>query len=145
YMLLFGGFGPGGKGGGIVYLNETWTYTAATGWIHARILQSPPTRVWMSMAYYPKGGDVVLFAGQQSGNKTGDPTLDDTWTYSGGIWRNVTGALPALPHGRFSAVFALDPSSGSLALFGGLSATLVGSPVLDDTWSFEGAWTNEAP
>ena len=38
---------------------------------------------------------------------------------------------------------AWDPSDNALVLFGGLSATLVGSPVLDDTWWFTGAWSDE--
>jgi hypothetical protein len=142
YVLLFGGYGAGPKGGA-TYLNQTWTYTRATGWVDRTVAPSPPPRVWTQMAYYPPDREVVLFAGQESQNKTGNPTLDDTWTYSKGLWTNVTGGLPILPPGRFGGVMAWDPSDNALVLFGGLSATLVGSPVLDDTWWFTGAWSDE--
>jgi len=141
YVLLFGGVTV--RNDELVYTNQTWTYNVTSGWVNHTARQesptnTPSTRVWSAMAYYPPGRETVLFGGQENQNKTNNPTLNDTWTYAGGTWTNITADLSLSPHGRFGGVMAYDPYNNTLVLFGGLSATLVGSPVLDDTWWFSG-------
>jgi hypothetical protein len=142
-VLLFGGVAvPTDQ---LVYTNQTWSYTAATGWVNLTLplsqqnpANTPPTRVWMTMAYDPVNSCVVLFGGQMNQSKTSNPTLGDTWTYSHGVWTNITATLLLSPHARFGGVMAYDASDSVLVLFGGLSATLAHSAVLDDVWWFNG-------
>ena len=148
YLLLFGGITVFTNT--LVYENQTWSYTAATGWVNRTVsaensTNTPSTRVWTMMAYYPTNGYTVLFAGQENQGKTTNPTLNDTWIYSSGAWTNITRSLSLSPHGRFGGAMAFDGSDNALLLFGGLSGTPVNSPLLGDTWWFSGTpgdWTN---
>ena len=152
YVLLFGGGLPGSK----TYLNQTWSYTATTGWVDRSattptVANTPPYvgLITGQMGYDPAAKAVVLFGGQHfwanptSGDKTPNATLNVTWSYTAGVWTNITAAHS--PHPRFGAAMAFDPSDNALVLFGGLSGTMVNAPLLDDTWWFTGTpgnWTN---
>jgi len=150
-LILFGGVAV--PSNGLLYTNQTWSYTAHTGWVNLTLPAShqssgntPPTRVWMTMAYDPTNQCIVLFGGQMNQSKLGNPTLGDTWIYSRGSWSNLTSSLSPSPHPRFGAVMAYDESDDALVLFGGLSATLQHSPVLDDVWWYTGnpgAWVEK--
>jgi len=75
------------------------------------------------------GNAVVLFAGQSSPN----PFLNDTWTFDGTNWDQVTVSNP--PPARAGA--ALGTLGNEVVLFGGL-----GESYLNDTWIFDGkSWT----
>jgi len=151
YLLLFGGVTV--QTNTLIYQNQTWSYTAANGWVNRTALfenasNTPATRVWTMMAYYPTDAYTVLFGGQESQNKTKNPTLDDSWIYSDGAWTNIYSMLTTSPPARFGGAMAFDPSDDALLLFGGLSGTPVNSPLLDDTWWFSGTpgtWTNHTP
>jgi hypothetical protein len=162
YVVLFGGtrLGPGST---LQYLNQTWTFDAGTWTNRSSVVPStsntPPTRTWGMMAfdpaprgpYDPAAGNVLLFAGQETGNKTNNPTLDDTWSFAHGAWTNMT-PIPfpsdptVYPHPRFGGALAFDGADDAMALFGGLSGTVVGFPVLNDTWNYaSGSWNQTAP
>lgn len=149
YVLLFGGGMPGTK----YYLNQTWSYTAATGWVNRTAAVATPSNtppvvgiIPGQLSYDPAKGHVLLFGGQHfwasptSGDKTANATLNETWSYRAGVWTNISEAVS--PHPRFGAAMAYDSSNKVMLLFGGLSGTIQNSPLLGDTWWFNGTWSN---
>ena len=64
----------------------------------------------------------------------------DTWSFSNGIWTNLTATTTGSPLFVYLAGMAFDPSTGKVILFGGYQAGSVDS---DYTWSYHaGTWTN---
>jgi hypothetical protein len=128
--------------------NEAVASPAASyaGWgnMTPYLAQSPGPRTGAAMAYDANSSDgyLVLFGGE---GPTG--VLGDTWTYQSGVWHNVTPSTITptnSPSARFGAAIAYDPSDGYLVLFGGSTGPYTGSssPLLNDTWVFDGgAWT----
>ena len=133
-VVLFGGRAEGIGG----YANDTWTYDGTT-WTRVIAngdVASPPGRQEAMMAYDANIGKVVLFGG--IGN--GTVRLDDTWTFDGTSWTDVSGT--SRPPARTSGAMAYDPNTSSVILFGG-SGT---SGYLADTWSWNaGTWTELLP
>lgn len=156
YLVLFGGGSPGVAQP--IYQNQTWTYTAKTGWLNRTVAapeasNTPPSRALIGgqLVYDPSLKSVVLFGGQHdwasptSGDKSANATLNDTWTFQAGSWSNITDELVDSPPARFGGAIAFDPSDHVVLLFGGLSGTMVHAPLLNDTWWMKGkppAWTN---
>jgi len=149
YVLLFGG----GEFGTETYLNQTWSYTGATGWVDrtAAVVNrsnTPPFEgiIPEQLQYDPAKGYVLLFGGQHfwaspsGGDKTANATTNETWSYRAGIWTNITQA--SSPHPRFGAAMTFDSADQVVLLFGGLGGTEVSPPLLGDTWWFNGTWTN---
>jgi hypothetical protein len=65
--------------------------------------------------------------------------LNDSWTYVGGAWTNLS--LNVAPSPRGLAAMAYDAYDHEVVLFGGF--TLSGTQTLGDTWTFaNGGWTN---
>jgi hypothetical protein len=78
-------------------------------------------------------GDKIVLFGGESGYL--GPDLDDTWTFDGMTWSQVSGAAPSA---RSSA--NLTALGNKVVLFGGFDDTNLVS--LDDTWTFDGTtWT----
>lgn len=149
YVLLFGGGMPGTTR----YLNQTWTYTALTGWVNrtATVVTPGNTPPFVGiipgqLQYDPAKGYVLLFGGQHfwanptSGDKTANATINETWTFRGGKWTNISATRS--PEPRFGAAMAYDVSNKALVLFGGLSGTEEDAPLLGDTWWFNGTWSD---
>jgi hypothetical protein len=151
YVLLFGGQVPGTT----TYLNQTWSYTASTGWVNrtARVVTPRNTPPFVGiipgqLEYDSAKAYVLLFGGQHfwanahGGDKTANATLNETWTYRGGTWTNRTKEVS--PHPRFGAAMAFDKTDHVMLLFGGLGGTGAAgtSPLLSDTWWFNGTWSN---
>ncbi|HEV8050228.1 MAG TPA: kelch repeat-containing protein [Thermoplasmata archaeon] len=127
YLLLFGGYGHGGR-----ILGDTWKY-AAGKWTKLAPLHSPAATANAQMAYDAADGYVVLFGGRPA--STGGSPLNDTWTFSGGNWTRLHGIAPP---GRENGMMTYDAADGYVLLFGG-----VGRASLNDTWEFAaGVWTN---
>jgi hypothetical protein len=77
------------------------------------------------------GNQVVLFGGQGGGSAY----LNDTWTFDGTSWTQVSARN--LPPGRYGASMAA--LAGEVVLFGGFAG---GGGALGDTWTFDGtSWT----
>ncbi len=137
-LVLYGGETDAVPGG--YYANDTWIYEDQN-WTELPTEDTPPGRLWDSASFDCASDAVVVFGGQANHYKSYNSTQSATWAFEGGVWTNLTGSSPA-PPARFGAGCAYDPSSGSLILFGGLNATVVGATVLSDTWAYvPGHWT----
>ncbi len=103
------------------------------------------TRGTIAMAYDAADGHVLAFGG---GGNLGR-SYNDTWTYSGGVWTNISATLSVAPIPRESALMAYDAADGYILLFGGYTSISVPgscSGALNDTWIFQrGAWTQITP
>ena len=119
------------------YVGDTWTWNGST-WTPQNPATSPPSRGTAAMAYDATFGQLLLFGGD--GNGTGFPFLNDTWTWNGTTWTQLSPAASPPPTGQ--AVMAYDANSGQLVLFGG--ANDEGLNILGDTWTWNGTtWTQQ--
>ena len=152
YVLLFGGAGCyGGLPCNITGLSDTWTFVGGA-WSELQQVTAPPARDYASMTYDASDGYVVLFGGQKMVCPGGSCTLyhlQDTWTFTGGTWTNLS-LLPAVSPGtRVGGAMAYDAVDGYVVLFGGLGCSTGSScsaAGLQDTWKFVGgAWTELLP
>jgi len=142
YLLLFGataGYEP------------TWSF-ADDSWSPISSTPAPPTRSWACMTYDWHDGYVVLFGGARGGIGTPTSELNDTWTFRGGSWSNITdrrAAPPALAYS--SCTYDAAPGDGYVLLFGGATGVGPGHTggsgltvhSSEETWKFSGGkWTN---
>lgn len=140
YVLLFGGENDGTIPA--VYYNDTWTFSGGHWTNVTNPKDAPSKRTGFVLADDPADHEVVLFGGISS---TGQ-ILDDTWTYQGGVWTNITSSLTLSPEALFWAAMAYDNATGTVILFGGLHASIPGEEYTNETWSFHaGAWTQLTP
>jgi hypothetical protein len=88
------------------------------------------------MTYDPDRHVAVVFGGVGAAG-----WLNDTWTWDGSAWTQVTPSLS--PPQRQMAAMVWDPALGKAMLFGGIDPR--GIP-LSDTWAWDGiAWTQMHP
>jgi PKD domain/Galactose oxidase, central domain len=131
YLVLFGGC----SATACPVPAATWKF-AGGNWSEVPVSgPEPPARSYASMTYDSKDGYVVLFGGWSA---SGQP-LNDTWSYSGGAWTNLTTAGPA-PPAEGGASMTFDHSDSYVLLFGGgANGSAPGSP----TWRYvAGTWKN---
>ncbi|MEZ4368813.1 MAG: hypothetical protein R2939_21420 [Kofleriaceae bacterium] len=108
------------------------------GWrLRSDLAVTPPARVGPAVAYDANRRVVVAFGGRD-----GNTLLGDTWEYDGEAWTQVVGAGPSP---RAEAAMAYDTTRGVIVLFGGNATTSLPPTPLDDTWEFDGAWTQVTP
>lgn len=103
---------------------------------------APSARVGAAMSYDPGDGYVLFYGG---GNGAGTAFFHDTWSFSNGVWTNLTSSVGTPPPGRVSPSMAYDTADGYMVLYGGLTLSGGGTWLddLSDTWKFSGgAWTN---
>jgi hypothetical protein len=92
---------------------------------------APPARIWAAMAYDPVRHGAVLFGGTGSSG-----FMNDTWTWDGSAWLQLTPALS--PPRRQMSGMVWDAAQNYVLLFGGIARN--GDP-LNDTWAWDGlAW-----
>jgi hypothetical protein len=136
-VVLFGG------GAQDYPLADTWIWDGTVeAWSQPAPTQSPPGRLWATMAADPATGHIVLFGGTQW--EMGD-RLDDTWVWDGtsGTWTEQLG-LKDVPPRRTAATSAPGPN-GTVVMFGGYGGD-GGGRFLDDTWVWDGTsgtWTEQ--
>jgi hypothetical protein len=131
-VVLFGGAGSPDP------LGDTWTYDGH-GWTQATPSASPDPRTGPAMAAY--GGEIVLFGGVV-GVLSGASFVNDTWTWDGSNWKELS--PPVSPPARTAAV--MQPLGGRLILFGGQHVGASGgSERINDTWAWDGQWTQLFP
>jgi Galactose oxidase, central domain len=143
YVLLFGGFDPLTS----ALQNQTWSFSGGH-WknLHA---SGPEARSFEGLAYDAYDGYVVMFGGYgYVPGLAGNSGLNDTWTYSGGVWTLVvpedcTSCGPQ-PAGRDAPEMTYDAADGVILLYGGFD--WVNFLYESDTWQFAaGTWANETP
>lgn len=103
-----------------------WSQVSATPYLAPRV---GPSLIFDATDNY-----TLLFGGDG---------FNDTWTFRGGIWTNLTPSLKTSPSPRSYASIVYDPVDGYVLLFGGVPYGRGGLATLNDTWEFQhGAWTN---
>ena len=114
-ILLFGGFDG-------TNLGDTWSWNGSS-WDQVST-SGPAARRSAKMAFSEATGQLLLFGGwvPQTGNIA---PFDDTWTWDGANWIQLTVNGPS---GRYLPSMAYDPATGQMVLFGGTNYT--------DTWSY---------
>ncbi|MCI4340403.1 MAG: PKD domain-containing protein, partial [Thermoplasmata archaeon] len=131
YVLLFGGEAPSGQ-----LTNDTWTFVAGQ-WtnVTTTISPAPPSREAGGLTYDGADHYVLLF----SGTKGVSGILSDTWTYTNGVWTNITDPLNSPPP-REEMSLTYDFVDGYVLLFGGFRFP----SVYADEWTFVGGvWTSQ--
>ena len=147
--VLFGGFGPFGRG--IIATNTTMTWNGDT-WTSS-LSTGPAARGGAMMAYDPAIGKIVLYGGWNGAGTF----YSDTWTFDGTTWTQLT---PTASPGQLAfGSMSYDTALGKLVLFGGASTVGAapafrltnGSPTgsattSNQTWTFDGTnWTQLTP
>ncbi len=108
-------------------------------WTRQAPASSPPARSNAAIAYDAATGTVVLFGGFTR-TASGTVTFGDTWTWDGSTWTKQSPA--SSPPARDSASMAYDAATGTVLLFGGISA----NGPFGDTWTWDGStWTKQNP
>ncbi|MCI4334487.1 MAG: kelch repeat-containing protein [Thermoplasmata archaeon] len=144
YVLLFGGEEYAPNASHVAWSNDSWTFVAGTWTALAPPAcvtcgPAPSGRAASAMVYDAWDGYVLLFGGQNGSTIY----LDDTWSYLGGTWTNITASAGVPPPGTVGGSAVYDPLDGYVLLYGGLG---VGSVAMSDTWSFVGGgWTALSP
>jgi hypothetical protein len=103
---------------------------------------APSGRVNAQLVYDDATNALLLFSGQ---DYTGAAPLIDTWTWNGSTWTQLH---PVHSPGPLEdAAIAYDPPTRQVVLFGGMSnANTGGTPILGDTWTWNGSdWTQQYP
>lgn len=132
YLVLFGGGS----------YPDTWTFHAGV-WSNITSTSGAPSTVGYlqnPLAYDATDGEIVAF-----GPVVGTSISNETWTFSGGQWTNLTGAISVAPGPRQEAAVAGMGPTGGVVLFSGYCWTpsdCGGSGLPADTWQFRnGNWT----
>jgi hypothetical protein len=118
---------------------STWSFQGGH-WTNRTVTSDqPPRRSGAGIAYDVAAGTVVLFGGFRNYPDRG---LNDTWTYSGGSWTNVTNASRPQPPEVYGTAMAYDSFSKSVVMFSG--GPWSGSPLFAYWWTFSnGQWVNQ--
>jgi hypothetical protein len=137
YMLLFGGYDSSSA---VIY-NDTWTFVHGTWTALASTAVEPPARWRGAMAFDVADNYTVLFGGTPTTATTGP--MKDTWTYSAGVWTNVSKLVSGNPAARFRQDMTYDAADGYLLMFGGCTIAACSS---QDTLTYHNlTWTLLAP
>jgi hypothetical protein len=143
-LLLFGGLNATGG-----VLGDTWAFSAGA-WTKLAPTTSPSNRSSAGMTYDASDGYVLLFGGSGVAGGLGGPggsqgnvyTMEnDTWTFSGGTWTNIThGAAPPQPQPDGLAYDAADGYALYTQICWNYSGPYYGPSEL--TWAFSsGTWS----
>ncbi len=119
----------GGNGEDNVVYEETWIWNGTT-WTQASPAANPPARYRAAMAYDPATGQLLLFGGKTAAD--GGTLLDDTWSWNGATWTELSPTVS--PPALWFTSMAFDPSTDNLVLFGGTAA----HGFYGETWTWNG-------
>ena len=130
YVLLFGGHGGSEifKQADYTFNNQTWSFLEGA-WTEIPTAVAPPVRSEPSLGEIPNG-PVVLFGGWNIDSPHYYKALNDTWTYSAGVWTQLN--LTTAPSPRDGATMTYDPVLQALVIFGGHN----GNINYNQTWEF---------
>jgi hypothetical protein len=118
--------------------SSTWRFVGGI-WSLVSTKTAPSPRVDAAVVYDSRAGAVLLFGGYGSPTPySGGHNLNDTWEFSGGIWKNLS--ISRAPPPRTYTSLAYDSKDGYAVLFGGGNWSSGGlSPgTYNDTWEFAG-------
>jgi hypothetical protein len=141
-LILFGGAHtettPDGHNLGISTA-DTWLWDGSA-WRQLEV-QGPSARSAAMAAYDSVRHVIVLFGGAGPDAVGKDVLLNDTWTWDGVQWTEMTPAHT--PPARYRAALAFDQRHGVTVLYGGEGPT---NTPYADTWTWNGEdWTLQDP
>lgn len=126
------------QAGEVLYYGDssTWKFSAGN-WTNITSTSGtpPPTAPYSypMMSDDPATASVLYFGGLVGNGAGGWVYLDDTWSFSGGTWTNVSPIQS--PPGRYAGALAFDPAVSALLLFGGDTQLGAGGD-LNDSWVY---------
>ncbi|MFN7973693.1 MAG: hypothetical protein U0166_15310 [Acidobacteriota bacterium] len=127
--------------------SSTWTSGSvweldAAGWRKTSPTLPLIERDALAAAYDSARDRVVVFGGEHG--RTNNPVVrrNDTWEYDGFQWV-AGGAPPAALTPRSGTAMAYDAARGTIVMFGGSRPP--GGSTLDETWEYDGTWTQAMP
>jgi hypothetical protein len=133
YLVLFG---PSASSP----LGVTWTYRSGN-WTQLNLTTAPSNRSGAMMTYDPAAASVILFGGVVNAQGSVTTFPNDTWSFTGGAWTNVTQLSTHAPVGRWGGAFSWDAVANAVILFGGVNYSTA-----SDTWEYSaGNWTELFP
>ena len=140
-VLLFGGEGADNGDYGGVPFGDTWEWNGRTKTWTQRFPSASPSPRLAPLAYDAITKAVVLFGGDNGGGDCCRIYYNDTWTWDGVNWTQLSPAVS--PSARTAAPMTYDVSLGQVVVFGGTS----GPPeALNDTWGWNGkTWKQLSP
>ncbi len=101
---------------------------------------APPATGNTTLVYDDQMG-AVLFLGDTfySNNQP-----EQTWIWDGSVWTHLHPAHE--PSNRSNVAIAYDPATKQVVMFGGISSLGKNTPMLSDTWTWDGTdWTQQHP
>ncbi|MCB9869978.1 MAG: hypothetical protein H6837_08985 [Planctomycetes bacterium] len=129
-LIVFGGEDTSGT-----LLNDTWEFDpVTTAWKDITpASNNPSARRWLSIAYDPTTGAVILFGGLDASSTH----LADTWMFNGGLWTQLTPT--GAPSTRRQHHLVTRPDFGDVVLCGGQDTTITTTAKFrTDVWRFVG-------
>ncbi len=130
-------FGGAGNGSG-TDLSDTWEWDG-TDWTKINTQNSPRPRRSPMLTYHLTSGKTLLFGGGTG--STGSPFFQETWTYDGKDWTQLSPKNS--PLARWGSAFAFQLTRAKTLLFGGAGEK---GAVYNDTWEWDGNdWTKLGP
>ncbi|HTP54886.1 MAG TPA: kelch repeat-containing protein [Thermoplasmata archaeon] len=138
-LVLFGGRNI------TTFYNDTWTFNT-TGWHNVTSTVAPSPRAFYGMSYDAAADEIVLLGGavgNYGGNGSPFTYYNDTWTYQGGVWTNITSSAGVAPLGAvISGQMTYDPTDGYVVLTGGVLRDFPCGFVFGSTYIFaNGSWS----
>ncbi len=130
YVVLFGGCTAQNNGRCSQFSNQTWTYQAGTWTNITSNGPHPSARASPGLTWDTADGYVLLFGGTLPNGRFSQ----ETWSFLGGHWTNLTATAGTPPAGRQSPAMFNDTASGYVVLCCGGGA----AGALGDTWKFVG-------
>lgn len=100
----------------------------------------PSDRGDAAMVYDEERRLFVLFGGQHNDSFGDDVSLDETWTFDGASWTQLTPATS--PPAREGHVMVYDPVRKVTVMFGGVKDDV---PDVETTWEWDGTTWTEVP
>jgi hypothetical protein len=155
YILLFGGYDPNlcptfdPDEYPACFLGDTWNYSAGV-WTQL-FIAGPTARYMAQMTFDSEDGYVLFFSGFQTDaylyfNGLPGALYDypDTWSYSAGVWTNLTSSMPARPPGVQEGGLVDDTFDGYPLLWGGFNQHKGNDSA--STWEYTvSAWVGLSP
>ena len=136
-------FGGNSNANSRVFFNDLWSFDGKAWKLETKdkAAGSPSPRHQAAICWDEARNKLMVFGGHDGSKK-----LNDLWQWdpTTKLWKDVTPKSPLLsPSPRQFASMAFDPSSGTITLFGGLSA----KGHENDTWQFLGGaiWRKSNP